>query len=140
MCFDPDRDAVRDLIGQYDDEASAYLDHWAPVIHPIACAIVDKLPRDGVRRVMDVGAGVGLLLPVLQEKFPDAHVMGIDRSDGMLSLCRPGDSVAVMDAAGLGVQSASLDLVVMVFMLFHLPDPAAGLSEARRSLRPGGAP
>jgi len=96
--FDPDREAVRDLIAQYDDEASVYLDHWAPVIHPLACAALKGLSSDGVERVLDIGAGVGMLLPVLREKFPAADVIGVDRSYGMLSLCVPDESVAVVPA------------------------------------------
>ena len=40
MRFDPDREATRELIEQYDDEAVAYRDHWAPIIHPMACAAI----------------------------------------------------------------------------------------------------
>ena len=133
-----DNGAVLRLTRQYDAESRAYLDCWAPVLHPIACRLLEEWPEHIVDRALDLGAGVGLLLPVIQQKFSRAHVVGVDRSEGMLALADPDASVAVADAANLGIQTAAFDLVVMVFMLYHLPDPGVGLAEARRVLRPGG--
>lgn len=136
--FDTDREAVKRLIEQYDGEARAYVDYWAPVVHPVSCALVDELPDEGVRRVLDLGAGAGQLLPVLQEKYRDAAIVGIDRSEGMVALAEEDVLMAVMDALSLGFAPGAFDAVVMAFMLFHLPDPVAGLREARRVMRPGG--
>jgi SAM-dependent methyltransferase len=88
--------------------------------------------------VLDVGTGVGTLLPDLVETFPGAHVVGVDRSAGMLERVPRQFDRATMDAGSLAVRSASVDRVVMAFMLFHLEDPARALREARRVLRSGG--
>jgi ubiquinone/menaquinone biosynthesis C-methylase UbiE len=133
-----DNHAVSRLTEQYDTESRAYLDYWAPVLHPIACRLLEQLPEHTVERALDLGAGVGLLLPVIQEMFREAVVVGADRSEGMLALTDPGASLAVADAGRLGIKTDAFDLVVMAFMLFHLPDPEVGLAEARRVLRPGG--
>jgi SAM-dependent methyltransferase len=47
--------------------------------------------------------------------------------------------LSVMDAQQLGIRTASFDLAVLLFILFHLPNPQAGLAEAARVLRSGGA-
>ena len=133
-----DGERAEALIQRYDAEAKSYLSYWAPVIHPASCRLVGELVLPSAHRVLDLGAGAGTLLPVLGEKFGGAVVVGVDRSEGMLSLADTDDSVAVMDALDLGFRAAVFDLVVMSFMLFHLPDAAAGLKEARRILRPGG--
>jgi SAM-dependent methyltransferase len=133
-----DNQAVRRLTEQYDIESRAYQDYWAPVVHPVACALLEDLPEHPVERALDIGTGVGLLLPDIQKKYRHAAVCGVDRSAGMLALAASGASVAVADAGSLGIRSDSFDLVVMAFVLFHLPDPGAGLSEARRVLKAGG--
>jgi ubiquinone/menaquinone biosynthesis C-methylase UbiE len=88
--------------------------------------------------VIDVGAGVGALSFDLRAVCPDAWLPGIDRSPGMLRLA-PVDLVRVVaDARALPIRASSADLVLCLFMLFHLDDPCAGICEARRVLRPGG--
>ena len=41
-----------------------------------------------------------------------------------------------MDATKLGFRSEGLDVVIMAFVLFHVPDGLAALREVRRVLRP----
>jgi SAM-dependent methyltransferase len=88
--------------------------------------------------INDIGAGAGLLLPVIQQKYNQAIVVGVDRSEGLLRFASPDASLAVADAVSLGILTGAFDLVVMAFMLFHLPDPIVGLAEARRVLKSGG--
>ena len=133
-----DKSAVSRLSEQYDAESRAYVECWAPVLHPISRALLDGLPEHPMERVLDLGAGAGSLLPAIRQKFNGALVIGVDRSEGMLAAANPDGPLAVADAMCLGVRSEAFDLVVMAFMLFHLPDPNVGLVETRRVLRPGG--
>jgi SAM-dependent methyltransferase len=122
----------------YASEAEAYRDVWAPVLVRLARCLTDEIPLRGARRILDLGCGVGALLPHLRDASPEAMVVGLDRTQAMVVLGPRAFPLLVGDALQVPVRDRSFDAVVMAFMLFHLPDPAAGLAEVRRILRPGG--
>jgi SAM-dependent methyltransferase len=128
-------DPAQQLTDRYDRESGAYRDLWAPILRTASLRLLGGLVSASVERVLDVGTGVGTLLPDLRTTFPSALVVGVDRSRGMVALAPEGTHRAVMDARALAMPSGSVDRVVMAFMLFHLENPMDGLSEARRVLR-----
>ncbi len=130
---------VQDVANRYNRQAPAYLESWASILHGPGRRILAEFEAAGARRVLDVGAGVGSLMPQVQASFPGATVLGCDGSPGMLALRPEGTLAAVMDANRLAVSPASVDLVLAVFMLFFLEEPVVGLREMRRVLRPGGS-
>jgi SAM-dependent methyltransferase len=122
----------------YASEAEAYRDLWAPVLVQLARWLIDETPLRDARRILDLGCGVGALLPNLRDASPEAMVVGLDRTQAMVTLGPRAFPLLVGDAVQLPFRDRSLDAAVTTFMLFHLPDPTAGLAEARRVLRPGG--
>lgn len=128
------------LAAGYTADASVYDELWSPAILPSAESLVRSLRIEHARLVLDVGAGTGSLTPALRAAAPQAIIVGIDASEGMLQIARTRRQArgVVGDAAALPVTEHTADAVVLAFVLFHLPDPDAGLAEAARALRPPG--
>ncbi len=131
-------DPAQTLTDRYDREAADYRELWAPTLRIAARRLLGEFARFPARRIVDVATGVGSLLPELRLAFPAARIVGIDRSRGMLDLAPREFPRAVMDATRLGFATASVDLVILAFVLFHLSEPLDGLREARRILDAGG--
>jgi ubiquinone/menaquinone biosynthesis C-methylase UbiE len=93
--------------------------------------------------VIEVGVGTGKNVPYYPE---GVRVTGVDLSEGMLARARrvlarhPGRAAELylMDAEHLPFPDAAFDEAVATFVFCSVPDPVAGLREARRVTRPGG--
>lgn len=131
-------DVAAILSSTYSATAPSYKLLWAPIIHRFSCMLLDELPVSRAARVVDVGTGVGTLLPDLQEAASKALVIGVDRAAGMIAEAPSNFPRAVMDARRLAFAHQSFDVVAMAFVLFHLEQPQLGLLEAARVLRRGG--
>jgi len=91
--------------------------------------------------VVDVGAGTGMLLRQLADRYPTARLVAIDLAPGMCRVaCHAGRvQLAVAgDAEALPLQSRSADLVISSSTFQWLPTLATAFAEVRRVLRPGG--
>ena len=136
-------------IGNADVEA-AYA-RWAPVydltfalvMRPGRVAAAAAASRPG-GRVLDVGVGTGLELPMFD---PATHLVGVDLSRPMLAKARERvvaerlghvEGLVVMDAMRLAFPDGAFDAVVAPYVLTVVPDPRASLAEWARVTKPGG--
>lgn len=137
-----DRAAMRRaVVDHYSRNAERYATFENVRSRAQAAPVLDALPLAGASRVLDVGTGPGTLLPELARRSPRALVVGTDASRAVLVRARRDvrHPLAAMDTSRLAIASDAVDVVSFSFSLFHLPDPAAGLDEAARVLRPGGS-
>lgn len=135
MNLDPQQRKT-DLAADYDAAAAAYEAFWDPVLASLSVGFLQNLRLGDARRILDVGTGTGSTLRHLLGSR-GATVIGIDRSHGMLTLAPATVPRAVMDAERLGFKEGSFDVALALFVVFHLPDPVAGLREVRRVLTRG---
>jgi ubiquinone/menaquinone biosynthesis C-methylase UbiE len=133
-----ERDHVAAVAGRFSEDAPLYERFWAASMARLGQRLLGSLPLDDASVAVDIGAGVGALLPAIREAAPRAFVAGVDAAEGMIRRAPRDFGRAVMDAGQMALRDDSVDVAVMPFMLFFLPDPPRGLAEARRVLRPGG--
>ena len=90
--------------------------------------------RDGrySDKILDVGCGTGFV----SQLYPNFDITGIDISDGMLE--RNPYTWLKASAESIPFPDNHFDFVVCRSLLHHLDDPALGLEEMFRVLKPGG--
>ncbi len=95
-------------------------------------AALESLP-DPPARALDVGTGTGAVARLLSELWPDAEVLGVDASAGMIAEARRlgREQYSVADASGLPFADESFDLVTLNNMIPFF-------DELDRVTRPGG--
>lgn len=114
---------------------------WA--LGPGRRAAVSKLPVSHGDRILEIGVGTGLSLPLYPRS---CHVTGIDITDAMLErarsrlerIGRDGVELRRMDARNLQFPDASFDAVVAPYLVSVVSDPSRVMAEAARVCRPGG--
>jgi ubiquinone/menaquinone biosynthesis C-methylase UbiE len=130
------------LADRYSQRAEAYDGLWSPIIRPAGERLIAYLPlSSSTKHVIDIGTGAGALLPAIQRSAPNAVIVGVDRSPGMLRLAKEKHSspLALMDVQKLALPANRFEVAVVAFVLFHLPFPDRCLAEVNRVVQPGGA-
>ena len=95
-------------------------------------------------RWADVGCGNGAFTEMLFERCAPVEVQGIDPSGAQLDFARtrlPGVPATFTqgDAMALPWGDRGFDAAVMALVIFFVPEPARGVAEMARIVKPGGS-
>jgi trans-aconitate 2-methyltransferase len=108
--------------------------------------LVARVRAERPRTVVDLGCGPGNLTTLLADRWPDAHVVGLDSSPEMVERARGLDDRVVFDVADLrdwepvstGSTNDGVDVLVSNATLQWVPDHLDLLPRLVGSVAPGG--
>lgn len=128
----------------YRRYAKVYDALFGPVLQPGRKAVMQALECKPGERVLEVGVGTGLSLPLYP---PYVRVTGIDLSREMLEKARVRvrrrqlsnvEGLLEMDAEAMNFADASFDKIVAMYVVSVVPEPAKLLKELHRVCKPQG--
>ncbi len=137
MNIDSVRKAYRRYAGLYDFG-------FGQVMHPGREAVICSMGCQPGERILEVGVGTGLSLPLYPR---DVEIAGIDISPEMLKKAQERkeqlglthvSSLEVMDAEQMSYTANSFDKVVAMYVASVVPHPIKLVNEMRRVCKPEG--
>ena len=125
------------------DDGAAYerlMGIWSQAVGEV---FIDWLSPTTGQRWIDVGCGNGTFSEQLIRRCAPIDVQGVDPSKGQIAYARtrPGAAGAVFqqgDAMALPFDADQFDAAAMALVIAFVPDPAKGVGEMTRVVRPGG--
>jgi ubiquinone/menaquinone biosynthesis C-methylase UbiE len=130
---------------QYNDPSFNYLNYWEERGYEHAAeelAINNLLKDKHFKKAVDIGGGYGRL-SVLLENYADKVVLA-EPSQQQLDIAEeflenhPEIDRKLMQADKLDFKQSEVDLITMIRVMHHLPDPTAEFSEISRVLSSDG--
>jgi ubiquinone/menaquinone biosynthesis C-methylase UbiE len=118
-------------------------DHMEEDHLPIVLPALGLMKLEPADRVLDVGCGTGWLPRLIATRVPDGWVLGLDVSDEMIARARE-KSTAIRNVAyevggvdRIPAEAQTFTKAISVESAYYWPDPASGLREVFRVLKPG---
>jgi arsenite methyltransferase len=111
---------------------------------PITIPVIAKMGLTATDNVLDLGCGSGWLSRRLAKLVPQGRVVGMDISDQMIRVARRNsyEFQNLMFVVGEGEEIPWEDNffshAISIESAYYWPEPAAGIKELSRVLRPGG--
>jgi ubiquinone/menaquinone biosynthesis C-methylase UbiE len=125
------------------DDGAAYERMMGVWSRMVGVTFLDWLaPKPGLSWV-DVGCGNGAFTEEILQRCDPKEVRGVDPSEGQLAFartrrCAHRAQFQQGDAMKLPFLDGNFDVATMALVLFFVPEPAKGVAEMARVLKPGG--
>ena len=125
------------------DDGAAYermMGIWSRRVGEI---FLDWLRLPTGQKCVDIGCGNGAFTEMLVERCAPAEVQGIDPSPEQIAFARARHTAKLAefrlgDAMALPFPDNRFDAATMALVIFFVPEPAKGVAEMVRVIRPGG--
>jgi len=124
------------------------------ILSPYYNKILDEIPSLENKKVLDLGAGPGILTIGIAGKFPSSKVIGIDISEKMVEIAAknrplrsknvPAEAMLdnlefkVMDAKAMDFSEGTFDFILSTGSMHHWKEPLRIFNEIYRCLKSGG--
>jgi SAM-dependent methyltransferase len=117
-----------------------YMGDWS---RRVGTVFIDWLAPPSGLNWIDVGCGNGAFTELIVERCAPNKVRGIDPSEAQLDFARKRSVVRLAkfdlgDAMALPFPTNTFDVAIMALVIFFVPDPAKGVAEMTRVVRPSG--
>jgi SAM-dependent methyltransferase len=125
------------------EDGDAYERGMSPWSRLAGETFLDWLAPSAGLRWLDVGCGTGAFTELVVQRCAPVETQGVDPQEAQLAVAqaRPGARDAAFlqgDAMALPFERERFDVAVMALVIFFVPDPARGVAEMARVVRPGG--
>lgn len=117
-----------------------YMGVWSQLV---GHAFLDWLKPSPGQEWLDVGCGNGAFTALLAEACRPSHVWGVDPAEAQIAFAKQRSfgcdaDFQLGDAMVLPFEADQFDVAVMPLVIFFVPDPAKGVAEMARVVKPGG--
>jgi arsenite methyltransferase len=112
---------------------------------PITLPVLERIHLASTDNVLDLGCGSGWLSRRIGKLVPEGRVVGMDISDEMIRVARRTSVdwenllFVIGEVQEIPWEPNFFSHVISVESAYYWPNPAAGVKEIHRVLRPGGA-
>ncbi len=120
--------------------AAASYDSVAELQRQVGQTLLKTLPQTAAHTVLDLGCGTGFFCPLLQQRFPNSQIVGLDLAEGMAAYAakkHASTHYVCGDAESIPLADASIDIVFSSLAIQWCEDNDALFSELFRILKPG---